>query len=59
MCIVVVKDSGLEIKADHRSMIGKKLLILVKKQGFQPEKPGKVITADHHNRELWERYFKS
>jgi hypothetical protein len=28
------------------------------KQGFQPEKAGNVTTADHHDRELWERYFK-
>jgi hypothetical protein len=25
---------------------------------FQPEKAGKVMTADHHDQELWERYFK-
>jgi hypothetical protein len=50
--------TGRERTADHysRSMIGKKLL--AEKQGFQPEKAGKVMTADHHDRELWERYFK-
>ena len=41
-------------------MIGKELLMIAEKQGFgfQPGKAGKVMTADHHDRELWERYFK-
>jgi hypothetical protein len=41
-------------------MIGKKLLMIGGKAGFpfQPEKARKVMTADHHDRELWERYFK-
>jgi hypothetical protein len=39
-------------------MIGKKLLMIGGKADFQPEKAGKVMTADHHDRELWERYFK-
>jgi hypothetical protein len=30
----------------------------VEKQGFQSENAGKVMTADHHDWELWERYFK-
>jgi hypothetical protein len=29
------------------------------KQGFQLEKAGKVMTVDHHDWELWERYFKA
>ena len=33
-------------------MIGKKLLMIGGKAGFQPEKAGKVMTADHHDREL-------
>jgi hypothetical protein len=32
-------------------MIGKKLLMI-------GGKAGKVMTADHHDRELWEHYFK-
>jgi hypothetical protein len=33
---------------------------LAEKQGFgfQPEKAGKVMTAAHHDQEVWERYFK-
>jgi hypothetical protein len=28
------------------------------KAWFQPEKAGKVMTADHHDWELWEHYFR-
>jgi hypothetical protein len=49
---------GLDITTDHQSIIGKKLLMISGKQGFQPEKAGKVMTADHHDRELWEHYFR-
>ena len=49
---------GLEIIANHQSMTGKKLLMIDEKQGFQPEKAGKVMTADHHDQELWEHNFK-
>ena len=31
----------------------------MKKQGFQHEKAGKVMTANYHDWELWERYFLS
>ena len=31
----------------------------MKKQGFQHEKARKVMTANYHDWELWERYFKS
>jgi hypothetical protein len=50
------QETELEITADHRSMIGNKLPMIhwsAEKQGFQPEK-----TANHHDQELWERYFK-
>jgi hypothetical protein len=43
-------------------MIGKELLMIGGKAGFQNfskmKKAGKVMTADHHDQELWERYFK-
>jgi hypothetical protein len=42
---------GLEITTDHQSIIGKKLLMI-------SGKAGKVMTADHHDRELWECYFR-
>ena len=35
--------------------------MIAEKQGFGFQllkKAGKVMTADHHDRELWERYFK-
>jgi hypothetical protein len=38
-------------------MIGKELLMIAEKKGFL-KKAGKVMTADHHDRELLERYFK-
>ena len=50
-----MSQAALEITVDHRSMIGKNFLWSVEKQGFRP---GKVMTADHHDRELWEPYLK-
>jgi hypothetical protein len=42
-------DLGLEITANHRSRIGKKLFMIGGKQGVQSEKAREVFTIDHHD----------
>jgi hypothetical protein len=51
-----LKLTGLEITADQQS--AKNFVWSAEKQGFQPEKVGKVMTANHHDQELWKHYFK-
>jgi hypothetical protein len=49
-------SAGFEITAEHVAINDRQeIAYAAEKQCFQPEKAGKVMTAD---REFWERYFK-
>jgi hypothetical protein len=55
----IAKFALQSLKYSNSRSLKKLLMIAAEKQGFKPEKAGKVMTVDHHDRELCrECYFK-